>query len=230
MAVESKADQSPVTIADRGAERLIRETIEAKYPSEAILGDEEGGEHSTSDRWVIDPIDGPKSFVAGVPLYATLLSYEVDFKPVVAVCYFPALDELLYAEVGSGAFWNGRVCNVSTRPTLDGSIICVAGHKSQSKYNRTAGVERLADRALATRTWCDAYGHSLVATGRVDAMLDPISARWDISAMHLIINEAGGRTSNYAGESPLNSVHASGDYELVSSNGLLHEEILSCFR
>lgn len=229
-AVERKADASPVTIADKNAERLIREAIIAAFPGELILGEEEGGDVNAPEQWIIDPIDGTKSFVAGVPLYATLLSYEVDGRPIVGVCYFPALDEMLFAELGSGTVWNGRPARVSKRETLNGSILCAAGHKSQAKFGRSEGLNRAAERALATRTWCDAYGHALVATGRAEAMLDPVVARYDISAMRIIVEEAGGKCSAYDGGDPFRPRHPNGDYEFVTSNGLVHDELLDCFR
>ena len=224
--VESKADQSPVTIADKGAERLIRELIEARFPGESILGEEEGGDASAPNRWVIDPIDGTKSFVAGVPLYSTLLSYEVDFEPVLGVVFFPALNEILYAERGSGAFLNGRPVRVSERTELQGSILCVGGHKTLHQSGRSHGFERLAEKALATRTWCDAYGHMLVASGRVDAMIDPVVSRWDLSALGVIIPEAGGKFTQFDGGPVLTDDKI---LEAISSNGQLHEAILQAF-
>ena len=216
--VITKSDATPVTIADRNAERLIRELIAAKYPTDAILGDEEGGDTGALDRWVIDPIDGTKSFISGVPLYSTLLSYEVDGEPEVGVCYFPALDEMYYAEKGQGAFMNGRPIRVSTRESLQGGILCCGGSMFNAKnYPKVAP---LLPRALATRTWCDAYGHAMVASGRADVMLDPIISHWDISAVSLITREAGGRFTDFAGGDKLST-------SAVSSNGAIHEEILA---
>ena len=111
--VEIKHDLTPVTVADRGAERIIREEIEKAYPGDAILGEEEGETSQSKTRWVIDPIDGTKSFICGVPLYSTLLSYEVDGEPILGIAYFPALNEIVYAEKGQGAYWNGKPCRVS---------------------------------------------------------------------------------------------------------------------
>lgn len=230
VAYESKSDASPVTVADRQAERLIREAITTAYPHDAILGEEEGGSADVPDRWVVDPIDGTKSFISGVPLYATLLSYEIDFQPIVAAVYFPALDEMVYAERGGGTFWNGRRARVSPRSQIDGSVICCGGHKSSSKFGRSAAFDQVAQRALATRTWSDAYGHALVATGRADAMMDPVVARWDISAPRLIVEEAGGRCSTYSGADAFISAHTTGEFELVSTNGLIHDDLLSFFR
>ncbi len=220
--VETKSDQTPVTAADRGAERLIRELIAQHYPEDAILGEEEGGS-GAPDRWVIDPIDGTKSFVSGVPLYATLVSYEVAGEPVVGVCYFPALDEMLYAEVGQGAFCNGRPARVSTKSEVGGSVFSCGGLNSMKKHGRLKGFEKLSDEALATRSWSDAYGHALVATGRIEAMVDPIVNAWDISAVSLIVREAGGTFTDFAGREALSN-------EAISSNGLLHGKVLEVFR
>ncbi len=225
--VEIKADATPVTVADRGAERQIREAIERKFPGEDVLGEEEGGDPSSNDRWVIDPIDGTKSFVAGVPLYGTLLSYEVDRVPVLGVCYLPGLDEMLWAERGSGAFLNGRSIHVSQRDTLDGSVVCYGSHRGFMDSGRWKGIERLVGRAMATRTWGDAFGYALVASGRVDCMLDPGVSRWDVSAFHVIIPEAGGRFTDFDGQ----DVFTGGDRKLpvVASNGILHDDILAQF-
>jgi histidinol phosphatase-like enzyme (inositol monophosphatase family) len=220
--VETKSDETPVTAADKGAERLIRELIAEKYPDDAILGEEEGGSQAP-DRWVIDPIDGTKSFVSGVPLYATLLSYEVAGAPVLGVCYFPALDEMLYAETGQGAFCNGRSIAVSGKSVLEGSVFSCGGLSSMKKYGRADGFEKISDVALATRSWSDAYGHALVATGRIEAMVDPIVNPWDISAVSLIVREAGGRFTDFSGNDALGA-------EAISSNGHVHARVLEVFQ
>jgi len=227
--VDTKADNTPVTLADREAERLIRSLIGQAYPNENILGEEEGGSDSP-DRWVIDPIDGTKSFVSGVPLYSTLLSYEQDGEPIVGVAYFPALDELIYAEKGQGTIWNGRPCQVSKKTTIKGSVICGGGHGNMVKHGRAEGFLKIAELAMATRTWSDAYGHLLVATGRTEGMIEPVVSRWDISPMILIVREAGGTCTTFSGGDPLQPTHASGEYELVASNGLVHAELLNAFQ
>lgn len=221
--VELKQDQSPVTLADKECERIIRSLIEKAYPGEAVLGEEEGLSGAGDSRWVIDPIDGTKSFVAGVPLYGTLLSYEVEGQPVAGVCVFPALNEVVYAERGGGAFWNGRPCRVSQQSELNRSTLCHAGHKGINGYGHTEGLSRLAPQLMATRTWCDAYGHALVATGRAEGMFDPIVTRWDISAMVLIVEEAGGKATRLDGRSALEPWHANGEHQMLTSNGLLHD-------
>lgn len=222
-APEIKADGTPVTLADKAAERHIREAIGRQYPGEAILGEEEGGDENAKDRWVIDPIDGTKSFVCGVPLYATLLSYEEGGIPVLGIAYFPALGELAYAERGLGAFLNGRPMRVSQKTALKETVICCASHKGLANAGLNEGVTRLARQVMATRTWCDAYGHMLVADGRVEAMIDPAVQRYDISALQVIVEEAGGTFTDLGG-TPNPSLQA------VSSNGLLHDTVLESLR
>lgn len=220
-AVELKSDGSPVTEADRGAERLIRQMIERSFPGEPVLGEEEGGD-ARENGWVVDPIDGTKSFVCGVPLYATLISYEENGQPTVGVCHFPALNETVCAEKGQGAFWNGRPCRVSTVATLENSYLSSGSQFSMSSACRSEGFQRLVQAARATRTWSDAYGHALVATGRIEAMIDPIVAPWDISAMRLIVREAGGRFTDFEGDSNPQT-------EAIASNGLIHDQLIEAF-
>ena len=221
--VDRKSDNSPVTVADRAAESQLRAEIAAAFPEDGILGEEEGETGDRMRRWVLDPIDGTKSFVAGVPLYATLMAFEVDDIPQIGVCYFPALDELIYAERGQGCVWNGTACHVSTKVELADSFVATGGLQTLAKTDCLAGVVRLGRACLATRTWCDAYGHALVATGRVEAMIDPLVSRWDISAMAVIVEEAGGRWSGLDGSAGLHD-------SALSSNGLLHERVLEELR
>lgn len=202
-AVERKADASPVTEADREAERIMRGLIAARWPGEGIFGEEEGKSGDQSRRWVIDPIDGTKSFVSGVPLYATLLSYEEEGRATVGVAYFPALEMILYAESGSGAFADGRLIRVSAKSSLGDSVVCTGSVKSFESRGLLEGYLSIGRQVLAMRTWCDAYGHALVAMGRVEAMLDPVVEHYDISAMRLIVEEAGGVFCGFdGGDSP----------------------------
>lgn len=222
-ALELKADATPVTEADKRAEAILRAEIEKHFPGEAILGEEQGLTGAGDDRWIIDPIDGTKSFITGVPLYATLLSYERAGEPVLGVIVFPALNELIYAETGLGAFWNGRPCRV--KPAYDPAmaLICAGSHKGLMNAGRLDGVLALAQRTMATRSWCDAYGHMLVATGRVDAMVDPVVSHWDISAPAIIVREAGGVFSDFRGASDLRN-------EGISASAAAHPIVLEAFR
>jgi histidinol-phosphatase len=225
VAVEYKSDSSPVTIADKNAEAILREAINQEFPGETILGEEQGLTGTGNTRWIIDPIDGTKSFICGVPLYATLLSYEEEGEPILGVAYFPALDEIIYAELGSGCFMNDRQVHVTSRKTTTGGFLACGGPNSMVKHGRWAGFEQLSAHAVATRTWSDAYGHCLV--GRVDAMIDPIVSRWDLSAIKVIVEEAGGRFTDFKGNNPL----LNGDFELeaISSNGYVHDELLKVY-
>ena len=221
--VDIKADDTPVTAADREAEQLIRGEIERAYPGETVLGEEQGLSGAGDDRWVIDPIDGTKSFISGVPLYATLLSYERAGEPEIGVCYFPALDEMLYAEKGGGAFWNGRPAHVSGRKELRGSTIVCGSILRLAGQGRLEKLLKLSQTSIALRTWSDAYGHALVATGRADVMVDPVVSRWDISSVALIVREAGGKFTDFNGGDNLVEEALCGTPELhcVFQQGLL---------
>jgi len=221
--VDIKEDATPVTVADREAERLIRNAIETEFPEDSILGEEEGESSAGTNRWVVDPIDGTKSFISGVPLYATLIAYEEGGSPVIGVCYFPGLNELVYAERGTGCFWNGRPCRVSSKRSLSGAVIATGSTSSMAKRSRSAGFLSIETKVLASRTWGDAYGHALVATGRVEAMIDPVVAHWDIAAMSVIVQEAGGAFTDFQGRHALSN-------EAISSNGLVHHELLEAFQ
>lgn len=227
VAVEYKSDSSPVTVADKNAESILRAEINRQYPGETILGEEQGLTGTGNTRWIIDPIDGTKSFICGVPLYATLLSYEVEGEPILGVSYFPALDEMVYAEKGSGCFMNEKQVSVTSRQSINGGFLASGGPNSMVKYGRWKAFEEMSAEAIATRTWSDAYGHCLVATGRIDAMIDPIVSRWDLSCIKIIVEEAGGRFTDFEGQNPFDK----GDFNLeaISSNGLVHDEILGMY-
>lgn len=223
IAVDLKSDQSPVTVADREAEALLRSMIRASYPTHGILGEEEGTEGSQNERWVIDPIDGTKSFITGVPLYATLLSFELDGEPQFGVAYFPALDTMVCAAKGEGTYINGRRCRVRQNDDIGAAIICTGSFDSLRKRGLHEGVAKLSEQAMFSRTWGDAYGHCLVATGRADMMLDPVVARYDVSSIKVIVEEAGGSFTSFSGETGIFS-------EAVSTTPALRDQVLAAFR
>ena len=220
--VELKSDDSPVTIADREAERYLRETIAKKFPNHGILGEEEGTTGDQSERWVIDPIDGTKSFICGVPLYGVLLSYERDGEPMVGVSHFPALGETVWAKKGGGASLNGKPCRVSPVGELSRATLCVGSHTSLEDTGKMDGFMKLARQTRAARTWGDAYGHCLVATGRTEAMIDPRVSYHDLSAVSLIVKEAGGRFTNFKGEEGIY-------HEAISCNAALFNQVVGVF-
>ncbi|MBL8086499.1 MAG: hypothetical protein JNM85_00325 [Chthonomonas sp.] len=221
--VDRKRDMSPVTVADRHAETLIRDAIRERYPEDGIYGEEHGISGTADRRWVIDPIDGTKSFICGVPLYATLLSYEIEGEVKLGIAYFPALDELVCAELGGGTHWNGRPARVSSNTQLENATLCIGGHKTAAERGVSQAFEKLSYQVLATRTWSDAYGHALVATGRVDAMIDPRVEHYDISAMSIIVSEAGGTFTRLNGDPTLGT-------DAISSSGVFHDQLVAAFR
>lgn len=198
---QTKPDASPVTEADRGAEQIARELIETRFPHDGILGEEFGNVRpDASRRWILDPIDGTRTFLRGVPLFGCLLAVEEDNEAVVGVMYFPALDETVYGAVGEGAWWNGRRALVSDVTSFDDALLLTTSVENiEQNHVRSAGWNRLRARAGMTRTWGDCYGHALVATGRAEAMLDPIMSVWDSAPIKPIIEEAGGVFTDWNG-------------------------------
>lgn len=197
---EYKEDETEVTVADWEAEAFIRREIEARYPNHDIVGEEhEDKDTGASHRWTIDPIDGTRSFVRGVPLYAVLIGLEIDDEPEVGVAFFPALDEMVFAATGEGCRWNGRRARVSEVKSLDRSIVAFTDAKSFEKYGRNEEWDRIRERAGSCKGWSDAYGHALVATGRAELMLDPELNAWDCAPFIPILREAGGFFGDWSG-------------------------------
>lgn len=224
LAVERKADQSPVTVADRESEAFLRAAIGARYPDHAILGEEEGlsGRVDATYRWILDPIDGTKSFVRGVPLYGVMVGLLREEEPLVGVVNIPALSEIVYAARGQGCWWNGRPCRVSSVTSLAESLVVGTIAHGYEAYGKSEALQRLLATAGLFRTWGDCYGHLLVATGRAEVALDPIMNVWDAAALLPIISEAGGIFSDWQGRTTINGG------EGISSNGLVQAEVLRC--
>lgn len=198
---ELKADESPVTVADRASERLMRELIETRYPTHSILGEEEGETRpGASYRWILDPIDGTKTFVRGVPLYAVLVGLERDGVPIVGAINLPAMGELLVAAQGEGCTWNGRRAHVSTVSSLHESLLLSTDSESMAPHGREAAYRRLVAATKMQRTWGDAYGYALVATGRAELMLDAVVSIWDCAALLPVLQEAGGTLTDWSGK------------------------------
>jgi len=193
LAVEYKADHSPVTLADRGAEERLRTAIGTALPKDGILGEELGeASGSSGRRWIIDPIDGTQSFIRGVPLWGVLVALEERGECVVGVIALPALGETLWAARGGGTFVNGVPARVSTVTTLAEATILTSDASPRHFADKHAGFQQLLGRAARHRGWGDCYGYALVATGRADVMLDPLMNPWDAAAVKPIIEEAGG--------------------------------------
>lgn len=196
-----KADDTPVTAADRAAEQFIRGEIEKAYPSHAIVGEEYGETAGEGNpfRWIIDPIDGTKSFMRGVPLYGVLIGLEIEGTSRVGACYCPGLDEMLAGADGEGAWWNGRRAHVSQLDSLNRACICYTSVHSFDKNNRGPAWERIQKASYMVRGWSDAYGYMLVATGRAEVMLDPVMSIWDCAPFPPIFREAGGYFGSWDG-------------------------------
>jgi len=218
-----KSDDSPVTIADREAEAFIRARLEKQFPAHAIIGEEYGEKapDQITHRWIIDPIDGTKSFVRGVPLYAVLLALEIEGQIEVGVVYFPALDEMLYAASGSGCFWNGRPTRVRPTEKLNRSVLSFTDPANFAEYGRSAAWERLKKASYYRVGWSDAYGHALVASGRIELMLDPVAESWDCGPFPVILREAGGYFGDWAGNETIYG------REAMSTTRKLLPEVLS---
>lgn len=198
--VEAKADGSPVTVADRAAERAARDWIGARFPADDVLGEELGADgRSARRRWIIDPIDGTRTFVRGVPLWGTLIAVSDGETVLAGAAFFPALDEMLCAAPGEGAWWNGRRCSVSSVSRLEEATLLTTDEQFRAMPTRRAAWESLAGDAALARSWGDCYGYLLVATGRAEAMVDPALANWDAAALLPAINEAGGVFTDWNG-------------------------------
>ncbi len=223
LAAERKADNSPVTLADRQAEQKLRELITAAWPDHALIGEEYGRQPGRVDSgytWIIDPIDGTKSFISGVPFYAVLLALVKDDQPQLGVIHFPALNEMVYARRGGGCYWNGRPARVSSVSRLADAVLLASDLDTFARFNRQDAFQRLIDATYFQRTWGDAYGYALVATGRAEIMLDPVMALWDCGPLQVILEEAGGTFTDWRGTPTIFGGEA------VATNGALFAPVM----
>jgi myo-inositol-1(or 4)-monophosphatase len=196
-----KADATPVTVADREAETVIRDALARRTPTHGVVGEEFGEEAGSAPyRWWIDPIDGTKAFVRGVPLYATLVGLERDGVMVAGVASFPALGETLAAAQGRGARLNGRRAYVSDVADPAQSAVSTTDVGRFEELGRGAAWARVRGAYGYRAGWSDAYGYLLVASGRIEAMLDPAIAPWDVAPFAAILPEAGGWFGTWAGD------------------------------
>ncbi len=209
--VELKGDSSPVTLADRNAEQLLRERIAERYPDDSILGEEfDDRVGSGSCRWILDPIDGTKSFIHGVPLFGTLIGMQHETDCLLGVCHFPALDEMYFAGRGLGA-WQHKGdkeperIRVSKTASLDEALFCSSSVTGWAEVGRRDAFEDLCEQTRVARTWGDCYGYMLVASGRGDVMVDPQLNEWDCAAILPIVTEAGGEFLDWKGKAKIDS-------------------------
>lgn len=228
VAAAAKGDGTPVTVADREAEALLRRRIREAFPGHGILGEEEAEEPGEVPvRWIVDPIDGTRSFIQGVPLYTVLVGVEVEGEAVVGVIHCPPLDEIVSAARGLGCrWWRGgarpldREAAVSEVEDPSGAVVLLTDPEAVLAGPVGAGWRKLAGQARFVRGWGDAYGHLLVATGRAEVMVDPELSPWDAAPLLPVLREAGGRFTDLRGRS---TIHGGSG---VSTNGRLHDRVL----
>ena len=198
---EIKADGTPVTPGDREAARVAREWIERRFPTDGILGEEEGATRlQAKRRWILDPVDGTKTFLRRVPLWGTLVAVMEGDTVLAGVAYFPAVGELLAAAPGEGCFWNDSRTQVSSISRLEQATVLTTDERFVETPQCRARWQTLASKASLARTWGDCYGYLMVATGRAEAMMDGILSPWDVAALKPIIEEAGGVFTDWAGQ------------------------------
>ena len=216
LAVEAKGDGSPVTIADKTAEQAARDWITDRFPRDAVLGEEFGfSGDATTRRWFIDPIDGTKTFVRGVPLWGTMIAVADGDTVLAGSIFCPAVGELVAAAIGEGCWYNGGRCHVSSIDRLADATILVTDSRFPYNPERAPRWRALAADVAVSRTWGDCYGYVQVATGRAELMLDDRLSPWDAASLIPIITEAGGVYTDWRGGSAVDG----GDG--VASNAVL---------
>ncbi len=221
LTVERKRDGSFVTNADREAEDFLRSEILKRFPDDSVLGEEADETKGVSNRrWILDPIDGTFSFVSGVPLYAVLIGLEVDGQAVLGVINAAAANEIVYARRGGGCFWNNEKVEVSKTEKLEDALILCTDFGTCEKYGFGRATDELQRRAKARRTWADAYGYLLIATGRADVMCDPVMNVWDCAALAPVVEEAGGTFTDWQGARTIHGGNA------LATNGKLFDEVM----
>lgn len=224
--VERKADLTPVTEADREVERFLRTALEKHFPDHSIFGEEYGETKKASAyRWILDPIDGTRSFVLRTPLFGTLMALECDGEPLLGSIYLPIQNQLLIGSPQTGTFLDGEPVRVSGVEKLSEARMLITDPTQLIGENRDRALERLCSRVELVRGFGDCYGYFLVATGAADIMIDPAGLKyWDIAALRPVIEGAGGRLTTTAGGSDLHEGSA------IATNGLIHAEALDALR
>jgi histidinol-phosphatase len=227
LAIETKPDLTPVTEADRAVERTIRERLAEARPDDSVLGEEFGAGEARSRRWIIDPIDGTKNYVRGIPVWATLLALEADDRLMVGVVSAPALGRRWWAARGAGAFAadrlaeGSRALRVSGVSSLADAQLCFSGLRG---WDQSVGVDALLALGQAcwrTRGFGDFWSYMLVAEGAADIACEPEVSLWDLAAPRIIVEEAGGRFTDLAG------TQTAGGGDALATNGLLHDAALA---
>jgi histidinol phosphatase-like enzyme (inositol monophosphatase family) len=220
LAVEIKGDDSPVTLADRGAEELMRRLITARFPAHGIIGEELGNDRPDAEWvWVLDPIDGTKSFITGVPLFGTLIALLHQGQPVLGCIHQPILRQLMLGD-GERTTLNDRPTHVRVTPRLADATLLTSDTRNLGRYQNAGACDRLVNQVRLYRTWGDCYGYLLLASGFADICLDPIMNPWDIAALVPIVRGAGGTITDWQG-GPAYPAEST-----VAAGPALHAEVL----
>jgi len=225
--VETKPDLTPVTEADHAVEDALRRRLGVARPGQAVIGEERGDDSCASgaaQRWIVDPIDGTKNYVRGVPVWATLIALQRDGRMVVGVVSAPALGRRWWAARGEGAWADGRPIRVSKVAAVEDAFISYDGIERFDDSVKDGRLLRLARRCWRSRGLGDFWSHVLVAEGAVDIAAEPEVSLWDVAPIQVIVEEAGGRFTDLEGEARADGGSA------VSTNGLLHDEVLAALR
>lgn len=222
LTIEIKADRTPVTRADRECEAKISEILQTRFPHHGFLGEELGERAgAVNARWIIDPIDGTKNFIRGIPFFATLIALEEEGEVTTGVMYAPATNDLLYARKGNGAFANSRQVHVSAISDLRQAMLVYGGLKDLMVRPCWQPFLRLVEMTARQRGFGDALGHSVVICGQAEVVLEPEIKPWDVAATKIIVTEAGGRYSDFAGTPSIYTGSA------VISNGRMHDAVVN---
>ncbi len=223
--VHEKVDKTPVTEADLAIERMVRDAVHERYPTDGVLGEEGGIEGEGSRRrWIVDPIDGTKNFADGIQVWASLIALAIDGEPVVGVVEAAALGERYEAVRGGGARLNGELIHVSRADRVERAAVLHAGLPGWVDGPYGAPLRELIRDARRDRGFGDFWGHMLVARGSADVMFEPELATWDYAALQVVVEEAGGRLTQFDG-SPVQHGQS-----VLTTNGVLHDEIVARLR
>jgi len=219
--VDNKIDMSPVTIADKEAEERMRELIMKEFPQHGILGEEFGIHNENSEyQWVLDPIDGTKSFICGAISFGTMIALTKNGQPILGVINQPILNEFLIGDNYSAKL-NSAIVKVRECENLSDAILLSTDHLNVEKYQDKIKFEKLIKHVKLYRNWGDCYGYYLVATGFADVMIDPIMSLWDLMALIPIIRGAGGIITDYHGNDPVTG------NSIIAASPKIHGEVIS---
>ncbi len=216
--IETKDDNSPVTKGDKEAEIAIKNHVLASFPDAKFLAEETGGSRQEKTFWIIDPVDGTRSYIRGVPTWCVLVALYDKGEIKVGICYYPALDNLFYAEKGKGSYLNGKQIRVSIVPLLRDAYTCYGNLRYFKEKDKV--IEFLMS-SVSSRSMDITYGATLVASGNMDACIEAYAQTWDAAAIKIIIEEAGGKFTNLKGKT-----WSLSDRGYIATNGLLHDEVV----